>query len=439
LNENLFSQTYNQIIAGALGGNAQSFQLMGTPQSFNWAVAPTGQINPQAYQVMSTMPLWSPIGSFSAADADFFSSYRQVLNQITFKVSPDRQNDLTRLQDQATTAGNALAKANSDMNQQYLAQQQNGGLVFAAKYPDINAWINGPGASYQHALDNAEVAFQRAQDLLLELQKASMPADLQSAIDAIKVPSGDPASSLSPVGWVKVPDGSGILRWAPDWKIATSSQDWRAKLTSGKVGSFTVELSAADSTNDLTKSWASANAGYETPFWGVSGKGGWEKMDLSTSDKSVKATISVKSSTIVPITPGSWYDGGFMSTIARNSGAGYTITPPWVTRGGPDSKSLFGQYGLLPTRVSALVVAYQPSFSITMSQATYQQNVQKFNASAGLRIGPFTFGGQGGQESDYTHNIDGKTSFTGGSTSEDPIIIGVLVSFPGLNDPGVGA
>ncbi|NOK32786.1 hypothetical protein D7W79_33505 [Corallococcus exercitus] len=409
---------------------------MGTPQSFNWAVAPTGQIDPQAYQAMSTMPLWSPVGSFTAADADFFTSYRQVLNQITFKVSPERQGDLKRLKDLVTLANNDVTKATTEMNQAYLSQQQNGGVVFAARYPDVSSWIQGEGSSYQHAIDNAQVNFNRTQDQLLEMQKASMPADLQNAIDAIKRPTANPATSTNPVGWVKVPDGAGILSWQPGWTIATSGQDWRAELASGTVGSFTVELSAADATQNLTKSWANGSASYGNPFWSVGGSGGWEKMDLTTTDKSVKATISVKSSAVVPITPGSWYDGGFLSTIARNKGGGYSLTAPWVSNGGPGSQSLFGQYGLLPTRVSALVVAYQPSFSITMSSATFNQYHEKFEASGGLRIGPFSFGGSGGHESNYIHTTQGGTTFTGGSTSEDPVIIGVLVSFPGINDPG---
>jgi len=43
-NQNLFSQSYDQIIKGALGGGKQYFQMLGTPKSFHWDVAPTGQI-----------------------------------------------------------------------------------------------------------------------------------------------------------------------------------------------------------------------------------------------------------------------------------------------------------------------------------------------------------------------------------------------------------
>jgi hypothetical protein len=151
------------------------------------------------------------------------------------------------------------------------------------------------------------------------------------------------------------------------------------------------------------------------------------------SDKNVKATISVQSSTTVEVTPGDWYDGGFMKDLATGGGQGYTIASPYRATGG--ANALFGQGGLLSTRVSSLLVVYKPSFSITMSKSTYDKNVQKFNGSAGFRIGLFQFGGSGGNESTYTHSTSNGTTFTGESTSDYPLIIGVTVAFPGVDKP----
>jgi hypothetical protein len=432
LNDALFAQSYNQIRDAILGVGYQNFQMFGAPRAFNWPLAPTGQIDPAAYLAVSVMPHWSPTAQYGSTDTRFFDAYAEVLSHVTFTVSPDRQADLKQLQDNVTAAANAQTKAESDMNQAYLAQKQNGGVVFAAKYPDINAWIDGPGTSYQQVVDDAKAAFQRATTLLLELQRASMPATLQQALDAIKRPEADPATSAAPRGWVKVPNGSGILEWAPDWQIGQQGQDFRAELSRGSIGAFEVQLSAADSTSDYQSSFAKANGSYGTPFWGVEASGGWQKMDLSTSDKSVQATVKVKSSTTVDVAPGAWYDGGFMRDLALSAGDGYTIVPPWTAKGGPHA--LFGPEGLLAASVSKLVVAYQPSFSITMSERTFQENRQKFEAAAGVRIGPFTFGGSGGHESDYKHATDGSTTFTGESTSTDPIIIGVALAFPGIDD-----
>ncbi len=437
-NESLFSQTYDQIVSGALS-NAKYFQMIGTPKNFSWPTAPTGQMGHEAYQVISGMPMWSPVGGYAEADARFFNAYRSVLNHITFKVSPEREQDLKDLKDKETRAANEMTKATSDQNQAYLTEKQNGGLVFSAKYPDIIAWLeNAPeAASWNEKIKKTTENFNNAQNLVLELEKASMPHTLQQATDAIKMPSGDPASSTAPRGWTKVPDSDGIIRWQPSWNIETSGSDWRAELTKGSIGAFTVKLDAQDSTSDLNKSWAGGSAGYDAFFWGVSGGGGWQKMDLTKSDKSVTATISVKSSTRVKVNPGDWYDGGFMSDVAKGSqgaeGEGYTIAKPWVAKG--KTNSLFGQDGILKSRVSELFVVHKPSFKIEMSSSTYQQNYQKFEASGGFRIGPFSFGGSGGHESEYIHSTSGTNTFEGESTSDNPLIIGVIVAFPGGDAP----
>ena len=81
-------------------------------------------------------------------------------------------------------------------------------------------------------------------------------------------------------------------------------------------------------------------------------------------------------------------------------------------------------------------MVYKPSFDITMSSSTYEKHRQKFDAGGGIRIGPFHFGGSGGHESEYTHSSSTTNTFSGGSTSENPLILGYAVNFPGVDKPG---
>lgn len=437
-NSSLYKQVYEGLF-NAMQLDGVAVQLIATPQSFNWGVAPTGQMDPVGYQIISGMPLWSPLGNYSSQDAQFFSAVKSLLGHVTFKLSPEQMDNQKRLQDDCNAKSNAMTKANSDMNQAYLSSKQNGGVIFASKYPDIGAWLsNAPeAAAYNKAIKNATDAYLRAIDLKMELEKAAMPRELQDAIDLMSYPPGDPASSTAPVGWTKVPGGDGILRWQPEWKVGGSGRDWRAELSQGSAGAFSIDLNSADQSEDFKHSWAGGSAGLQTPFWGISGGGGWDKSDMFSQDSSVKVRVSVKSSTRVKVTPGDWYPGGFLSNLAKSTqgpgGQGYSIVAPWVANGGQGSSSLFGQYGLAGTRVAELIVVSKPSFEITMSANTYQQNKQKFEASGGLRIGPFTFGGSGGHESSFTKSTSTANTFSGGSTSEDPQIIGVVVAFPGNN------
>ncbi|MFW9327059.1 hypothetical protein, partial [Glaesserella parasuis] len=91
---------------------------------------------------------------------------------------------------------------------------------------------NAPeAAAYVAAIQAATNAYNQAVKMKMELERASMPSDLQRAIDMMQIPSGDPASNNAPAGWTKVPDGSGILRWQPDFHIDTTGADWRAALS----------------------------------------------------------------------------------------------------------------------------------------------------------------------------------------------------------------
>jgi hypothetical protein len=438
--QNLLGQTYEQIMKKVLGGDTPNFQLLSSPKDFNFAPAPTGQQNPQAYQLVSAMPNWSPVGSYTTEDATLYNAYRQVFSHVTFQVSPGQQESLKTAEANVTNTSNALVKAQSDMNQAYLTAKQNGGLVFAAQYPDIGSWISsGDGQAYIKNITDKRVAFESAQDFALQLQEATMPMTLKEAMAAIKRPTGDPASSTSPAGWTKVPDGSGILRWQPDFQIGTTGQDWRAQLSKGSQGAFSFNLSADQSNSSFNKSWAGGSSGYDSFFWGASGSGSWEKWELTKNSQDVKIEITVKSSTTVQVNPGQWYDGGFLSEIAKAgqgpTAQGFTITEPWQANGGAGSSSIFGQNGLVPARVAQLVVVYKPSFKITMANSTFSQFHEKFSASGGVRIGPFRFGGSGGSETNWTRSTSGGTCFEGGSTSEDPQIIGIVPAFPGVNTP----
>jgi len=432
-NQNLFSQSYNQILASVAGTGNKNFQMLGNPIDFSWPVAPIGEMSPIAYQLMSAMPEYSLVGCYSAGDARVFDSYCRVMSHITYKVSPEKQNDLQKLKDQYTKANNDLQTITTNMNSAYQVAKQNGGAVFTAMYPDIAAWLAGPGSTYKNDIEKQTQLVKQYQD-----QYVSLAADicidqkLKEDFDIIKTPTA-PISGPAPKGWTKVPNSDGVLEWQPVFNIGTTGQDWRAKLSSGSIGAFKVQLNASKSDSNFDQKWAGGSAGYDAFFWGVHGSGGWKRTNITESDQSVTAEIEVKSSTWVPVTPGSWYDGGLMTDLANNKdGYGAKITQPWVANGGPGSQSIFGQYGILKTRITGFVVAYKPSYNIDMQSSTYSKFEQEIQAGGGLRIGPFTFGGHGGSHKIEVHQTGNRTQLSGGSTSDDPLIIGMTVAFPGV-------
>ena len=60
---------------------------------------------------------------------------------------------------------------------------------------------------------------------------------------------------------------------------------------------------------------------------------------------------------------------------------------------------------------------------VALINEVIQQNKQAFEGSAGVRIGPFTFGGTGGHQSEYTKSTAQANTFKGSSTSVNPPVL----------------
>jgi len=435
LNDDLFGQSYDQIQTAVFGKGSQFFQMIASPIPFSFGTPGPGQMDPSTYQILSQMPVWSPTGTFGQNGTTLFSAYRQLLANVTFKVDPSKQADLARQASQINDLQRQLTQAQADANQAYNVAKNNGGVVFAAQYPTISDWLKGPGSTYTTKITGLTSSVNQLNDKYSS-DLAAMQGDmsLKESLAALKAPDGTPAGGASKPGWVAVPDSGGTLQWQPEFVLTKSPADVVRDLSQGTVGSFRVQLSSAISSQSMKHSWAGADASYERVFFAVNVGGSWDKLDIDDNDQSVEVDISVVSSITDLVTPGVWFNGGFLKNLAQNQGAaGYSLASGWNVSGA--KPAAFGQDGLVSTMVASLVLVYKPSVTVKMSASAFKRNQQKITANAGLRIGPFSFGGQGGHESDYKLTTSGGTSFTAESTSPDPQIIGIAVGFPGIGKP----
>jgi hypothetical protein len=446
-NQNLFSQTYNQIVSNALGGDNKSFQMLSNPIDFNWPTAPTGQVSPQAYALMSCAPKYQSIGTLDFGDSNFFDNYQQVLTLLTFKVSSGQQKNLQDLQNEVIATSNAASQVITNAKSDYNTELANVGMdgMVVAYPPDgsFKSFFTGSHWNQDFANAQALAALKNKQYSDLVAQLTTDPS-LQNILNLMVNPAMQipplPVSGPAPANgaWCKVADATGALQWKPYYGLDGSGQQMLMDLSAGTSGGFSVTLDASKSDVKMSGAFAGASFSVNAFFWGVSGSAGWSQSDVTASDSNITATISVGSSAVIPVNIGSWYNSGFMSKLAKNTddgSSGFQLLPPWKATGA-GSNVVFGQNGLLNSRVRSLVAVMNKTVTITMSSGTYNSYASQWSTAASLSIGCFSFSGYAGGSNYHVSTTGNMTTITIKDTSTDPQIIGLQLAFPGVNEAG---
>ena len=416
--DKLFGQTYQQILSSVLGGKG-NFQLIYPYLDWWWPTAPSGQIAPSALNLVNSIPQWSAIGQYSPSGSTLLNSYQQVLQHVDPTIPPDIQQAVNNAHDLLVSAQNQYQNDMTARNHAWILATSN--LPPGVPAPEWTDWVVSSGWAGTLEKDSEEIAVRQRNYAQAFGQESP---ELTQAINAATPPEN--ANTLKD-GWTTVDQGDGKLVSAPAFTMSTKSgQDWINLLSQGGGNKVNIQVSQSKGSYDFSKSWAGGNVSFNRFFWGVYAGGSWQKWDIDQSDESVTANIEL-TTTLVTVQPGIWFNGGYMKTL---KGQGNFFSP-WTATGG--SSPIFGKGGLLPLEIVGFVAGYQPSYEITMNSSTYKQNYEKYEASGGIRIGPFRFGGGGGHESNTIKKESSSTTFKGKSTATYPFILGILTSEPGLS------
>jgi hypothetical protein len=134
-----------------------------------------------------------------------------------------------------------------------------------------------------------------------------------------------------------------------------------------------------------TQTW-SAGASVWYGFWsfGANASGGRDEVD--TNDAAFSLKVTARAVGAFTIRPDDWYSGTLVSAFKKG---------PWKPNGEivQQKLNLWGPDGLLNLRTAQVIVAFQPSVSITMSASDYQRVSSHLDVNGGFSIGPFGFGG----------------------------------------------
>jgi hypothetical protein len=406
-NSTAWSLLYGAMIQG-LGLSPQNFQLIYPMTSWNWKTENVGFTSAAQYDFCATIPQWSAVGGYVSSGATFDNAYQQFLNTILLNTSNPA------LQQQILAAQNNLTQAANNLQTVYAQAVATYNSTVTGNNPTFTDWLGTPaGLGYGSQINSLSLQVTQAQAVVNQLTKEQTTPNIANALAAFanaayQTKLDDPAlSGFPPV---------------PGWSIAITSQQWVNQVQGGGGTGGSISFSNSSSAYNYNNTWAQGSAQVGSWFWSAYVNGSWQQVNQFGADSSLTCTISFKAWDTINITPSKWYSG----TTAFKNGPfqqGYTATSQ------PGSLAyMFGEGGIVPCFKTGMLVGYQPTVTINVSQSTYQSFQQQWSASSGIQVGPFQFGGSGGGTTLNWSQTASGMSLSVASTSNVPVIFGVTVA-----------
>lgn len=410
VNDKAWSHLYGAIIGG-LGVSPQNFQLIYPFTTWDWPITPNGYTSAAQWDFCSAVPQFSATGQYTSAGTAFNDSYGAMLNVVSAATSDPK------LAAEIEQARNMLQLATNNYDMIYAQSQaayikETGGT----NVPVFTEWLGSMGGrSWKAQLDSAWVNVQAQQAVYNQLLSETLTPGLKDAQARLAntdyyTKFQDPSLSTFPL--------------VPSYSLAMDATTWLNKVKAGTGGSKgSIGFENSQSQYDYKKTWAGGSASVGNFFWSVNVGGSWQRIDEFASDASLKVVVNFEAWDQISIQAGRWYNGAFVSSIKDGP-----FIRGYSAYGDAGDKAVWGPDGIMSVQKVGMVVCYKPSFTISVSESTFKSFSEKWNVSAGLRIGPFSFGGGGGSASSGWKADAATNTFTGTSTSETALIMGLNIN-----------
>jgi hypothetical protein len=409
-NDKAWNHLYGAIVDG-LNVSPSNFQLIYPFTTWDWPIVPAGYTSAAQWDFCSTVPQFSATGEYTSAGTAFNDSYGGMLNVVSAATSdPKLKADIEQ-------ARNMLQLAVNNYDTIYKqAVSAYGTETGGTNTPAFTEWLGTIGGrSWQAQLDSAWKNVQAQQNVYNQLLSETTTPGLKDAQDRLGnqdyyTKLQDPSLSAFPA--------------VPGYSLGMDATTWLNKVQAGTGGSSgKIGFSNSQSQYDYKKTWAGGSASIKKVFWSVNVGGSWERVDEFSSDSSLSVEVSFKAWDQISITSSRWYNGAFVTGIQNGP-----FIRGYSPYGDSSTKAVWGPQGIMSAQKVGMIVCYKPSFSITVSSSTFKAFSEKWNVSAGLRIGPFSFSGGGGSSSSGWSADSSTNTFSGESTAETALIMGTSIN-----------
>lgn len=386
-----------------------NFQLVTPFTSWDWSTQSLGHVDSREYDFISTVPQWSGVGAYASGGARLSDAYELFLMALVVSADPVQKQKIENQQNVCADIRQNFERAVKSARDKYAKDP-----TVVDNAPDFSTWLTDP-LSIGYAEGTAIAGFRSqlddAMELLEDLIKQSNDPTIKAASDRFN----------DQQYWTSVDTGSlDDAFTAPGFSKTESYTAWVQKVQAGGGNPATLGWSNSESHYDWKKSWAGGNASYGTPFWGIEVGGSWERVDELQTSKDIEVEIGFKAWDTIQIQDSGWFDQAFVN--AKCDGE---------YRTGYGKEDFFGEKGAMGLRKTGMLVVYKPSFTIRSKTGFSKDYREKFEASGGLRIGPFKIGGGGGSSTIIQDKAVTSNEFSGTTDSETPFIAGITVQLLG--------
>ncbi|MDB5645051.1 hypothetical protein [Methylobacterium sp.] len=338
---------------------------------------------------------------------------------ITTALKPVSENDpeYEKLQAQANedleALQSAITGASTDFDN-YLQANPKSSVTY-------QAWLEGDGAAHKAEIDGV---------------KATCATSRQNLSDFVLSKDGPIKDALAKytAGLTEIVDPTTQQKTKVGaWSVSKRAIDYVNEITNKEPGApakdvTKISIKKDSATYDFDRVWGEGSFKTEgfLDFFTAKANGSYEKIDTSGAASDYAIDIELGGFQAIPVSPGQWFDPGFLNTAATEPDNYNENFSPFEKDG---ARYFFGPGGSLERQITAIVVAYQPSITVKVSEQFSTTMSQTWHAAGQIDIGPFSFGGSAeGQKSASTFTSSGD-SFTVANKEPWPVIIGFLTEF----------
>jgi hypothetical protein len=403
--DSMFNLLYGAMI-NQLGLSPSTFQLSYPFVSWNWPVEATGFTSSAQNDFCSQLPIWNAIANSSSASRIDQSYGTIFLPSIPLStLNPTLQGQINTATQQVTLMLNAY---NTAYQQGFTAWQQ---AVGSSNSPNFTAWLaTSAGFAWSTQINAATTNLAQANAVLAALSNQTNTPAIAAALNAF----ANSTASPNPF-YEQLADAKGFPA-VPGYDVSNNPVSWVQQVQGGGGTGGSVQFSAGEQAFDYSNTWSQSQSVVDGFFFSVVENNTKQEITQFQSAQSLSIGISFAAWDQIGIVPGRWFNGSVIKAFANGP---FNVTAP---------TPIFGENGYMNVMKTGLIVAYQPTITITTDASTFNSVQSSWTSTSGIDVGPFYFdnSSSGGNSSSYTASAS-NNQLVVKSTSTTPMIIGVLV------------